>query len=768
MEIVGRPLPHESARGHATGEALFTDDLAGRFPRLLHAWPVQAPHAHARVLFVGAARALAVPGVVRVLTAADIPGENDTGTIRHDEPLFPTEVMYHGQAVAWVLAESEAAARAGADRVEVEYTPLPAILSISDGIAQGSFLSDAQRLARGEADQALAASPFQIAGECQVGGQEHFYLETQVAYACIDESGGLMIHASTQHPTETQEIVSRVLGMPKHRVVVQSLRMGGGFGGKEVQANPFSAVAALGTCLTGRPVRVRLNRSQDMTLTGKRHPALGCFRAGFDGTGRILAVKLDLYLDGGWSLDLSDPVLTRAILHTDNAYCIPNVTVTGRAVRTHKPSNTAFRGFGGPQGMVMIEEIVDRVARTLGIPPHTVRERNFYVDGDTTPYGQPVRDAGRITTVWKSLKDDSRYLERREAIAAANALTSHTKRGIAITPVKFGIAFTSSVFNQAGALVLIYLDGTVQVNHGGTEMGQGLHTKLQQIAAEALGIPVTSIRPMPTRTDKVPNTSATAGSTGSDLNGGAVKAACETLRARLAQVAALRFSVAPAEVVFAGGRVYPQGRPKPERSVPFAEIVHAAWTQRISLSATGHYKTPGLHYDPTLGTGNPFHYFTYGAAVAEVAVDRFTGAYRLVRVDLLQDAGDSLNPLIDRGQVEGAFAQGLGWLTLEELAWDARGRLMTRGASTYKVPSLAEIPDAFHVRLLPRAAEPGVIHGSKAVGEPPLMLAISVREALKDAVAAFGPGGPVELDAPSTPEAVFWAIQTAIRTQTGR
>lgn len=757
MPSVHRPLPHESAHGHVTGGALYTDDLAARFSQLLHAWPVQAGHAHARVHAIDGAPALAVPGVVRVLTAADLPGANDTGTIRPDEPLFPAEVMYHGQAVAWVLAETESAARLGAAQVRVDYTELPAILTIADAIAQDSFHTEPLRIRRGDPERMLAAAPYRLEGSVQTGAQEHFYLETQAAYAAVDESGGIMVHSSTQHPSETQAIVARVLGLPKHRVVVQSLRMGGGFGGKEVQANPWAAVAALGAWCTGRPVRVRLNRAQDMTLTGKRHPFLGRFAAGFDGEGRIQAVRVDLISDGGWSLDLSESVLIRAMLHCDNAYCIPHMSVTGRVARTHKASSTAFRGFGGPQGMLVIEEVVDRVARTLGLPPEVVRQRNFYREGDTTHYGQPVRDAARIAGIWDALVRDSGFAGRRAAVAAFNAASPHLKRGIAITPVKFGIAFTAGLLNQAGALVLVYLDGTVQVNHGGTEMGQGLHTKVQQVAADALGLPPEAIRIMPTRTDKVPNTSATAGSTGSDLNGAAVLAACETLKDRLAPVAAQLVEGHPDDMVFAGGAVYP--KTAPARRVAFLDVVQAAYAERVPLFATGYYRTPNVFFDPAAGAGHPFHYYTFGAAVAEAEVDGFTGEYRLLRVDILHDVGDSLNPLVDVGQVEGAFAQGLGWLTQEELVWDAEGRLLTRGASTYKVPSLADIPDAFHVRLLPRATEPGVIYGSKAVGEPPLMLAISVREALRAAVAAFGPGGVVELAAPSTPEAVFWALE---------
>lgn len=764
MKVVGRAIPHESARAHVTGRALYTDDLWPRYPQVLHAWPVQAPHAHARITRLEASPAYAVPGVVKVLTAADVPGLNDVGT-KGDEPLFPSEVMYHGQAVAWVLAESEEAARLGAAQVEVEYEPLPAILTLEEAIRQGSFHGDMLQVRRGDVAQGLETSARVLEGELELGGQEHFYLETQASLALLDESGHLLVHASTQHPSETQEVVAQVLGLPRNQVTVQCIRIGGGFGGKEVQANPYAAVAALGAYLTQRPVRVRLSRLQDITLTGKRHPFYARFKVGFSEEGLLNALKIELFSDGGWSQDLSEPVLARALCHLDNAYYIPHLEATGRVCKTHKTSQTAFRGFGGPQGMVFIEEILDRVARSLGLPPEVVRERNFYRPSDTpetttTHYGQVVKDAKRIRLIWDELKASADFDRRRREIAQFNAQNPHRKRGLAITPVKFGISFNFTTYNQAGALVLVYQDGSVQVNHGGTEMGQGLHTKIQQIAAEALGVPLEAIRVMPTRTDKIPNTSATAASTGADLNGAAVKEACEKIKGRLAVVAAQKFGVHPADVVFEDGQVYSIW--KPTERIPFAEVVKAAYAQRVQLFADGFYRTPGLHWDKSRMQGQPFHYFVFGAAVSEVEVDGFTGQYTLRRVDILHDAGDSLSPLVDLGQVEGGFMQGVGWLTLEDLRWDAKGQVATRSASTYKLPSLSELPEVFNVRLLPKATESGVVYGSKAVGEPPLMLAISVREALRDAIAAFGPEGsrsPVELASPATPEAVYWAIE---------
>ncbi len=756
---VGRAISHESAEAHVTGKALYTDDLAPRSPRLLHAWPVQVPHAHARVDAIVLEDALATEGVVTVLTKDDVRGENDTGAGRRDETLFPDEVLYAGQPVCWVLAETEEAAKIAAGRVRVEVTPLPAILSIEQAIAEGSFHTEPGRIERGDVDTAIAAAPHVAAGELAIGGQEHFYLETNAAIAHLDESGAMHVESSTQHPSETQEIVARVIGLPKNQVVVQSLRMGGAFGGKEVQANPWACVAAVGTQKTGRPVRVRLDRLRDFTMTGKRHPFLGRYRVAFDDEVRLLAFDCELFSDGGWSLDLSAPVLHRALFHADNAYFLASARVVGRVCKTNHVSHTAFRGFGGPQGMLMIEDALDRVARALSLPPHVVRERNFYREGHTTHYEQRVEQADRIERIWTELKQSSEYERRFAEIDAFNAIDRDRKRGIAITPVKFGISFTAKHYNQAGALVLVYRDGSVQVNHGGTEMGQGLHTKVLQIAAHTLGVPMERVRVMPTRTDKVPNTSATAASSGSDLNGAAVKDACEQLKARLASVAARMIDADPDELEFTDGVVHRADLSG--AAVEFAAVVEKAYFERVQLSATGCYRTPRIHFDAEAGRGKPFHYFAYGAAVTEVEVDAFTGMYRIVRVDILHDVGDSLSPLVDLGQVEGGFAQGVGWLTQEELWWKD-GRLGTANASTYKLPSLGELPPEMNVRLLPKATEPGVVYGSKAVGEPPLMLAISAREALRHAVSAFAsPGQPVELASPATAEQVYWAIEKA-------
>ncbi|MBB1245918.1 xanthine dehydrogenase molybdopterin binding subunit [Streptomyces durbertensis] len=772
MPVVGLSMPHESAVLHVTGTALYTDDLVQRTKDVLHAYPVQVMKAHGAVTALRAEPALAVPGVVRVLTGSDVPGVNDAG-MKHDEPLFPDEVMFHGHAVAWVLGETLEAARLGAEAVEVELDERPALVTLQDAMAAGSYHGARPLMETGDIDAGFADSAHVFTGEFQFAGQEHFYLETHASLAQVDESGQVFIQSSTQHPSETQEIVAHVLGVPSHEVTVQCLRMGGGFGGKEMQPHGFAAVAALGAKLTGRPVRLRLNRTQDLTMSGKRHGFHASWKIGFDADGRIQALDATLTADGGWSLDLSEPVLARALCHIDNTYWIPNARVAGRIARTNTVSNTAFRGFGGPQGMLVIEDILGRVAPRLGLDPMELRERNFYQpgQGQTTPYGQPVTQAERIATTWQQVKENAGLADRRREIAAFNAAHPHTKRALAITGIKFGISFNLTAFNQGGALVLIYKDGSVLINHGGTEMGQGLHTKMIQVAATTLGIPAHKVRLAPTRTDKVPNTSATAASSGADLNGGAIKNACEQLRGRLLQVAASQLGANASDVRIVEGVARALGS---DAELAWDDLVRTAYFQRVQLSAAGFYRTEGLHWDAKTFRGSPFKYFANGAAATEVEVDGFTGAYRIRRVDIVHDVGDSLSPLIDIGQVEGGFVQGAGWLTLEDLRWDTgdgphRGRLQTQAASTYKLPSFSEMPEEFNVTLLENATEEGAVYGSKAVGEPPLMLAFSVREALRQAVAAFGPGGVgVELASPATPEAVYWAIQSVRQDDNAR
>ncbi|GAA4477013.1 xanthine dehydrogenase molybdopterin binding subunit [Enteractinococcus fodinae] len=761
--IVGESHYHESAYEHVTGRALYTDDLGGRFTNLLHAYPVQSTIAHAELKSVDTSAAYEIPGVVRVVTAEDIPGVNDQGT-RGDEPMLPVdEIMFYGQPIAWVFAETLEAAKEGAAQVCVEVEELPSLITIQDAIEADSFQGVQPVINKGDLEGGFQLAEHVFSGEFEFAGQDHFYLETQASLAHFDENGQLFINSSTQHPTETQDIVSHVLGVPAHEVTVQCVRMGGAFGGKEMQSHGYAAVAALGATLTGRPTRVRLNRTLDMTMTGKRHGFHASWKVGFSDEGKILALDATLTSDGGWSMDLSVPVLTRALCHIDNGYWVPNIRVHGRIAKCHKTSQTAFRGFGGPQGMLVMEDLLGRVAPKLGLSPAELRRRNFYSEDQDTPYFQPVRHADRLKSAWDQVISTADIEARQAAIADFNARNTYVKRALAMTPVKFGISFNLTAFNQGGALVLVYKDGSVLVNHGGTEMGQGLHTKMLQVAATSLGVPLSMVRSAPTRTDKVPNTSATAASSGTDLNGGAIKDACDQIKTRLAQVAAGMLGVPAHEVRFARGVVSGLSTTK---TVEWQELITVAYMQRIQLSAAGFYRTEGLYWDLANMKGEPFKYFVYGVSASEVEVSAFDGSYKIRRVDIVHDVGDSLSPLIDIGQIEGGFVQGAGWLTLEDFRWDTsdgpgRGRVATQGASTYKIPSLSEMPEIFNVDLLDKAHEDGAIYGSKAVGEPPLMLAFSVREALREAITAFGaPGTSVELASPATPEAVFWAIES--------
>jgi xanthine dehydrogenase molybdopterin binding subunit/xanthine dehydrogenase small subunit len=784
-------VAHESAHKHVSGEAVYTDDFAAR-NNMLEVWPVCAPHARAKILKRDASAAKTMPGIVAVLLAEDVPGLNDVGATRRDEILLADkEVFYHGQIIALVIGETQEACRNAAAKVVVEYEPLLPILTIDDAIAKNSFHTEPNFIRRGDvnaifegrdsalrrADAAARRPDHVLEGEFSIAGQEHFYLEMQAACAEQGEDGSMFVMSSTQHPSEVQHIVAQLLDVPVNHVVVQSPRMGGGFGGKETQAATFAALAALAAAKTKRPVRVRVNRDLDMMLTGKRHPFLAKFKVGYNSGGDLLAAKIELISNGGWSLDLSMPVTDRAVFHLDNAYYIPAVEFSGQVAKTNLASNTAFRGFGGPQGMLVIEEIIDRIARRLGKMPEEIRERNLYRgtnETNTTHYGQLIED-NRIQTVWHELKKSSAFEKRRAEITEWNSKNPYSKRGLAMTPVKFGISFTLTHLNQAGALALIYQDGTVQVNHGATEMGQGVHTNIAMIAAKELGVALANVRVMPTSTDKVPNTSATAASCGTDLNGMAVKNACEILRERLARVAldlvaaevtrlkskerqSLLTPAATEDLVFADDFVL--HRIAPEAKISFVEVVKRAYVERISLSSTGFYRTPEIHYDRAKGKGKPFHYFAVGAAVTEVEVDGFTGMMQILRTDILHDAGDSINPAINRGQIEGGFVQGAGWLTCEELVWNDQGALLTHSPDTYKIPAVGDRPLEFNVHLLQNAIQQNTIHGSKAVGEPPLMLAISVREAIRDAVAAFGSGkGEIELRTPATCEAIWMAIQ---------
>ena len=754
-------LKHDSAVGHVTGTALYVDDQARR-RAMLEMWPVLSTQAHATVLRLDVSAAEKMPGVVRVLTARDIPGVNDIGAIRHDEVLMVDGlVSYHGQVMAVVVGRSLEECRAAARAVVVEYAPLEPVRNAREAVAKNSYHTEPHIIRRGDIDAALQASPHVVRGEFDLGGQEHFYLEAQAAWAERGDDGDMFVCSSTQHPSEIQAVVSHVLHMPRNKIVVEAPRMGGGFGGKETQGNGWASLVALASWLTGLPVRIQLDRDVDMTVTGKRHPFYGQYEVGFDDEGRVRGARVNLVSDGGFALDLSESITDRALFHLDNSYYLPSVHFTGRVGKTNNCSHTAYRGFGGPQGMVYIEEIMDRVARHLGLPPELVRERNLYHgsgESNTTHYGQPLQD-NRIQHIWATLREEGKLADRRASIEAWNSKHRHKKRGLAMTPVKFGISFTASFLNQAGALVLIYRDGTVQVNHGGTEMGQGLYTKMRGVAMRELGITAERVRVMKTRTDKVPNTSATAASSGADLNGAAVQNACQKLRARLAEIAAVILSEmgTPAraeDLEFKDDRI---------GGLPFMEVVETAYMRQVSLSANGFYRTPGLAYDKKNGKGIPFYYFAYGAALSEVEVDGLTGMKRVLRVDILHDVGESLNANVDRGQIEGAFVQGMGWLTGEELKWSQDGRLLSHSASTYQIPSIGDAPAEFHVTLLKNAAQEGVIHGSKAVGEPPFMLALSVREAIRDAVAAFAPGGKpkqVSLPSPATHEAIFASVKS--------
>ena len=754
--------PHDSAVAHVTGAARFIDDLPE--PRgLLHAFIRLSDRARARVVRLDTAPAAAAPGVAAVLSARDLAHATDIGPVFPGDPVFAGEtVEYDGQSILAVAAETLEQARAAAGLAVVELEDLPAILTVEEALAAGSFVLPSQVMRRGDAAAALAEAPHRLRGRLVIGGQEHFYLEGQVALALPGDDGGMHVLSSTQAPTEVQHLVAKVLGLSDAAVVVETRRMGGGFGGKETQAALPACVAALLAARTGRPVKLRLDRDDDMRLTGKRHDFVASWEVGFDAEGVVRALDLTLASRCGVSPDLSGAVNDRAMMHADNAYFLPHVTVTSHRCRTNTASSTAFRGFGGPQGMMAVEAVMDEVARSLGKDPLEVRRTNLYggPGRDTTPYGMAVEPG--LRELVDGLAEQAGYAARREEVARFNAGSRWVKRGLALTPVKFGISFTSTFLNQAGALLHLYTDGSALLSHGGTEMGQGLYVKVAQVVAEELGLPLERVRLASTRTDKVPNTSPTAASSGSDLNGAAARAAARTLRERLAEVAAPRLGCPAAEVAFEGGELRGGGR-----ALPFAEVARAAHAARVSLSATGYYRTPEIYWDAAAYQGRPFFYFACGAAVAEVEVNALTGEHRLRRVDLVHDVGRSLNPAIDRGQVEGAFVQGAGWLTSEELWYDAAGRLGTHAPSTYKIPTCSDVPEDFRVTLLERPNREATVHRSKAVGEPPLMLAISVFHALRDAVAAAGrPRALPPLDAPATAERVLLAME-AVRGDEG-
>ena len=757
---MGTPTPHESALRHVTGAALYIDDMpepAGT----LHAYVGLSDIARGRITALDLSRVRTAPGVVDVITRDDIPGHVDIGPVFPGDPLLlgvGDEIQCHGQVVFAVAAESHEAARRAAQRAMMNTEKLEAILTIEEGLERGEAVRPPHTQSRGDVEAALASAAQRLQGELRIGGQEQMYLEGQVSLCVPDEDGGMLVYSSTQNPTEGQKLVAEVLGVEMHRISFDTRRMGGAFGGKETHANAWACIAALFARRLGRPVKLRLSRREDLRATGKRHHFLSRYDVGFDQEGRLEA--LDLLLAGGCGMspDLSDAIVDRAMFHSDNAYYVPAMKVVGHRVKTHTVSNTAFRGFGGPQGVLAIEDIMDAIARRTGEDPLDVRLRNLYRsegERNVTHYGQVVEDEV-LPLVFARLEKTSDYRARRLEIRRFNKENRILRRGLALTPVKFGISFTVKHLNQAGALLHVYSDGSIQLNHGGTEMGQGLFTKVAQVVASELQVPLSAIRCTATRTDKVPNTSPTAASSGSDINGMAALAAARCIRERLQRFGAGHFATTEDRVRFEAGTVTVD-----ERRFGFAEFVQLAYMNRVQLSATGFYKTPKIHYDRSSGSGRPFYYYANGAAVSEVIVDTLTGEYRVERVDICHDVGNSLNPAIDRGQIEGGFIQGMGWLTSEELAWDSEGRLLTLGPATYKIPAIGDTPPVFNVELLPDSPNAeATVFRSKAVGEPPLMLATSVWSALRDAIAslaAYQVHPP--LHTPATPERVLLACE---------
>lgn len=753
--------PHESAELHVTGRADYTDDLM--LPQgALHAYLGLSSVAHGTIRAMNLDAVRAAPGVIDVLTAADLPGRNDVSPIgKGDDPILADgRVMFHGQPVFAVIAETREQARRAAALARIDYDPLPHVLDPVQALAAGGELVvPGMTLQRGDSAAALAAAPRRIDGRFVIGGQDHFYLEGQIALAIPGEADEMTLFTSTQHPTEVQHMVAHALDVPASAVVVNVRRMGGGFGGKETQMNLFCCVAAVAARKWRRAVKLRPDRDDDMIATGKRHDFVVDYSVGFDDSGRITAVEGDWYARCGFSADLSMAVTDRALFHGDNAYFYPAVTLRSHPLRTNTVSNTAFRGFGGPQGVIVAERIIEDIAYATGQDTLAVRKTNLYENGQLTPYHQTVEDQ-ILPRIFAELETSCDYAARRQAVldfnAAMQAAGSPIRRGIALTPVKFGISFTATHFNQAGALIHVYADGSIQLNHGGTEMGQGLHTKVAQIVAEAFGVDLARIKVTKTTTEKVPNTSATAASSGTDLNGMAALDAAEKIKARLVAFLCKARGVQPSEVRFARDQVIVGAE-----AIPFHEVAQLAYLARVPLSATGFYATPKIHWDRKAGRGRPFYYFAYGAACAEVSVDTLTGEYVIERADVLHDVGRSINPALDRGQIEGAFVQGTGWLTSEELVWDETGRLRTHAPSTYKIPLASDRPKVFNVALADWSENrEETVRRSKAVGEPPFMLGISVFEAIGHAVASVAAYRIApRLDAPATPERVLMAVQ---------
>jgi xanthine dehydrogenase large subunit len=751
--------PHESGHKHVSGSAEYIDDIPEPSDTL-HAYLGLSQRAHAEILSIDFEEVRACAGVIGVLTVEDIPGHNDVSPAgKHDDPVFAIgKVEFHGQPIFAVIAETRQIARQAATKVKIEYRELDHVIDVLEAEkANYPLVIDPLKLERGDIASALASAKNRLSGEMRIGGQDHFYLEGHIAFAIPGEDDEVTVFSSTQHPSETQHMVGHVLGVPSNAVTVNVRRMGGGFGGKETQANLFAAVAAIAAKKYRRAVKIRPDRDDDMVATGKRHDFHVAYELGFDDAGRIEAVDATFSARCGFSADLSGPVTDRALFHADNCYFYPNVRLRSRPLKTNTVSNTAFRGFGGPQGMVGGERMIEEIAYALGKDPLEIRKANFYggEGRNLTPYHQTVED-NIIPQIIMELEESSEYAARREAILNFNRHSRIIKRGIALTPVKFGISFTKTEYNQAGALVHVYTDGSIHLNHGGTEMGQGLYTKVAQVVADEFQVDLDRIKVTATTTAKVPNTSATAASSGSDLNGMAAANAAQQIKDRLVQFAIEQYGVTREQVSFEPNMVRVG-----ERFVPFPEFIKSAYGARVQLSAAGFYKTPKIHWSRAEGRGRPFYYFAYGASVSEVSIDTLTGEYQVDRSDVLHDVGKSLNPALDLGQVEGAFVQGMGWLTTEELWWDAKGRLRTHAPSTYKIPLASDRPRQFNVNLANWSVNrEETIRRSKAVGEPPFMLAISVLEAISMAVASVADYRiSPRLDAPATPERVLMAIE---------
>lgn len=758
-KITASDIPHESAHLHVSGRARYVDDLP-QPEGMLHAAVGLSERAHAKIKSLDLSAVRSSPGVVAVFTAEDVPGNNNHGPILHDDPLFADGVVeYVGQVIFAVVAECTNQARQAARRATITYADEPPLLSLEQAVKAQETVMPAPAVSRGDAQKAIGQASHRISGSLEMGGQDHFYLEGQIAVAVPGEDDEMSIYSSTQHPTEVQHLVAHSLALQSKDVTVHCRRMGGGFGGKETQPALFACIAAIAAQRCNRAVKLRVDRDVDMAVTGKRHPFRLKYEVGFDDTGRLTGVVMEFFSDCGRSADLSGPVNARTVFHADNCYYLDAAEVRSHCLKTHRASNTAFRGFGGPQGMLGIEVVLDEIARYLGVDPLAVRLVNLYggPGRDETHYGMKVEDniAPRII---EELARSSNYADRREAIERANQTSPVYKRGIALTPVKFGISFTARHYNQAGALIHIYRDGSIALNHGGTEMGQGLFTKVAQIVARAFQVDLSMIRSTATDTGKVPNTSATAASAGTDLNGMAALNAAEKLKSRLADVVAAKWLVPAESVRFEDGGIVSGGH-----RMAFSELTELAYMERVSLSATGFYRTPRISYDPQTLRGRPFYYFCYGAAVSEVAIDTLTGESKLLRVDILHDVGRSLNDAIDRGQIEGGFMQGVGWLTSEQLVWDDAGRLMTHSPSTYKIPTASDWPDTFNVEIAAWSENvEDTVFRSKAVGEPPFMLAMSVFQAIRHAIGAAVPSqAPVQLEAPATPENILRAIRKA-------